>query len=137
MQSIDKLTSFTADPQHLERFSQVNSKSKENLESIKKLSDEFESVFLEIVLKSMRETVDKSELTDGGNGEQIFQSMLDSEYSKSLAGQRMTGLAASIENHLLGLMGEAKLGESARKAEGSLVYKKVASEIVSAESPKK
>lgn len=71
---------------------------------IKKLSSEFEAIFLELVLKSMRESIQKSGFMDGGNGEDIFRSMLDSEYAKSLANQRTTGLAESIERHLLGLM---------------------------------
>lgn len=82
---------------------------------IKKLSEEFEAIFLEIVLKSMRESVPKSKLIDGGNGEEIFRSMLDSEYAKSLASQRSTGLADSIQSHLMGLMaggGSAKINKS-------------------------
>ncbi|SME87827.1 rod-binding protein [Pseudobacteriovorax antillogorgiicola] len=71
---------------------------------IKRLSEQFESIFLGIVLKSMRKSVPNSGFIKKGNGEEIFRSMLDTEYAKSLASQRTTGLAESIENHLLGLM---------------------------------
>ena len=122
---IDKITNFQSELPDVQRFSQANTKSNENIEAIKKLSDEFEGIFLEIVLKSMRETVDKSQLTDGGNGEQIFQSMLDSEYAKNLASQRTTGLAASIEQQLLGMMVDTKSSaELSQKAKGLAEYGK-------------
>ena len=65
-----------------ERFTQVSEKKAQNPEEIKKLSQDFEAIFLEIVL----------------------QSMLDSEYAKNLATQSMTGLASNVEEHLSKLM---------------------------------
>jgi Rod binding domain-containing protein len=124
MTAIDKAASYAMEAADFDRFSKVNQKNPENVEAIKKLADEFEGIFLEIVLKSMRETVDKTQLTDGGNGEQIFQSMLDSEYAKNLASQRTTGLAASIEQHLLGMMGESKVSDAVQKALGKAQYEK-------------
>lgn len=85
-----------------------SAENQQNVEQIKKLSEEFEAIFLEIVLKSMRSSVEKSGFIDGGNGEEIFETMLDSEYAKSLASQRSTGLAESIQEHLLGLMSESE-----------------------------
>ena len=67
---------------------------------IKQLANEFESLFLEIVLKSMRETVGKSELVNGGNAEDIYRSMLDQEYAKNMAGMRQTGIGDAIEKQL-------------------------------------
>ncbi len=86
----------------------MSEKNINDKEQVKKLSEEFEAIFLEIVLKSMRESIPKSKLIDGGNGEEIFRSMLDSEYAKSLASQRSTGLADSIQSHLLGLIAGGK-----------------------------
>jgi flagellar protein FlgJ len=70
-------------------------------EKIKKLSEEFESLFLGIVLKSMRDTVPKSTLIDGGNAEDIYRSMLDTEYAQQMASQRSTGIADNVEAFLL------------------------------------
>lgn len=67
---------------------------------LKKVSEEFESLFLEIVLRSMRNTVQKSGLIDGGNAEDIYRGLLDVEYAKMLSSQRQTGLSDSIENYL-------------------------------------
>ncbi len=64
-------------------------------------AQEFESMFLNLVIGSMRQTVVKGGLIDGGNAEGIYQSMLDIEYSKSLAEQNMTGLAEALERQLI------------------------------------
>lgn len=64
-------------------------------------AQEFESMFLNLVIGSMRQTVVKGGLIDGGNAEEIYQSMLDMEYSKALAEQRMTGLAEALERQLI------------------------------------
>jgi len=73
---------------------------------IKRVSEEFESLFLNLVMKSMRDTVQKSGLVSGGNAEDIYASMLDQEYTKMMAAQRNTGLADSIESFLLEAYGE-------------------------------
>ena len=68
---------------------------------VKQSADDFESLFLNIVVKSMRDSVQKSGLIDGGNAEDIYRGMLDDEYSKMMASQRHTGLADNIESFLL------------------------------------
>ena len=124
MSDIKALANVSVNDMNAERFAQVNQKEPQDVEQVKKLSKEFESIFMEIVLKSMRDSVDKSKFIDGGNGEQIFQSMLDTEYAKNLANQDMTGLSSSIEGHLTRLMdGGGKLDE-AQKAAGRALYKK-------------
>ena len=95
-----------------------------NRTRIKELSQEFESVFLEMLTSNMRKSVPKSGLTSGGNGEDIFQGLLDSEYAKSLSSQKMTGLAAAVEKQLLGMIGEApgEIDNSVQKAQGLKTY---------------
>ena len=77
-------------------------------EQIKQSANDFESLFLNIVLKSMRDTVQKSGLLDGGNAEDIYKSMLDDEYTKMMAAQRNTGLADEIERFLLTAVADQK-----------------------------
>lgn len=72
-------------------------------EQVKKLANEFESLFLDIIVRSMRQSIQKSGLIDGGNAEEIYRSLLDSEYSKNMAAQRTTGIADAIEKQLLGM----------------------------------
>ena len=78
----------------------VPSVSNHNKDEIKKIAEEFESLFLGIVLKSMRETVNESGLFGNSNATKIYTSMLDDEYSKIIASNRHTGIAESIENFL-------------------------------------
>ena len=40
----------------------------------------------------------KGGLIDGGNGEDIFKGMLDSEYSKAMASQRSSGIMIPLKN---------------------------------------
>jgi flagellar protein FlgJ len=75
---------------------------------IKRVADEFESLFLNLVLKSMRQTVPKSDLINGGNAEDIYKSMLDDEYAKMMAQQRSTGIADNIEEFLLRAQGSTR-----------------------------
>jgi flagellar protein FlgJ len=66
----------------------------------KKVAKEFESLFIGMMLKSMRETIGKDKITDGGHGEEIYRSMLDQEYSKALTERGGIGLALMFEQQL-------------------------------------
>lgn len=127
MAKVEGMGAVPVSPVNLERFSKINQKTPENLAEVKKLSAEFESIFLEIVLKSMRESVQKTDLTDGGNGEQIFQSMLDSEYAKNLASHQSTGLAAIIAESLTQRMSDVPT-EELKKAAGIAHYNRAIKE---------
>ena len=94
----------------LTRASESVAKGDKDASKIRKLAEDFESVFLETLVSAMRKTVDKSGLIDGGNAEDIYRSMLDSEYSKLMAAQRSTGLATAIESYML----ETKRSASAK-----------------------
>ncbi|WP_052263247.1 rod-binding protein [Geobacter pickeringii] len=67
----------------------------------KKVAREFESVFIGMMLKSMRETVGKDPIAGGGKGEEIFQSLLDQEYATAFAARGGIGLAPMIEKQLI------------------------------------
>ena len=74
----------------------------DNARAARKVAREFEAMFVGMMLKSMRDTVGKNELTGGGKGEEIFQSMLDQEYATAIAtSQGGIGLAAMIEKQLV------------------------------------
>lgn len=57
---------------------------------------EFESIFVNMMLKAMRATVDKSGLIDGGQTEDIFSDMLYEEYSKTMSKSAGFGLADAV-----------------------------------------
>ncbi|MBN2874465.1 MAG: rod-binding protein [Spirochaetales bacterium] len=57
---------------------------------------EFESIFVNMMLKEMRATVDKSGLIDGGQAEEIFSDMLYDEYAKDMTASAGFGLADAV-----------------------------------------
>lgn len=94
-----------------------------DIKKIKDLSKDFESVFMEQMFKTMRESVQKSGLIDGGNAEDIYRSMLDSEYAKSMATQGSTGIASMIERQLLESMGvKREFSSNLQKLVGTKSY---------------
>jgi len=65
-------------------------------ESLRKACQDFESVFITYLLKSMRKTVPKTEFTGGGPNKDMYLSMMDEEIAKAVARGPGIGLAASI-----------------------------------------
>jgi peptidoglycan hydrolase FlgJ len=66
----------------------------------KRVAQEFEAMFLGMMLKSMRETVGKDNLTGGGRAEETYRSLLDQEYAAAAAKNGGIGLAQMIEKEL-------------------------------------
>src|SRR5205809_3115350 len=64
-------------------------------EGLKQVSRQFEAMFMNMVLKSMREATPSSGLLDGGKNEKIYTSMLDQQLSQNLSG-RGVGLAEAM-----------------------------------------
>ncbi len=63
---------------------------------------EFESLFINLVMKQMRKTVAKSGLIDGGKGEQVFTEMMDEQISKQVALRQGIGLKDALIEQLTG-----------------------------------
>ena len=62
---------------------------------------EFESIFVKMMLKEMRKTVDKSDsIISGGFAEDIYRDMLDDEYAKSMSKTARFGLADLLYRQL-------------------------------------
>lgn len=92
-------------------FSQMSEKNLERLRNssgfgkvdaekdIEKVSRDFESVFLNKLLSSMRKTVPKSGLLDSFASD-MFQSMMDEELSKEMAKDKGMGMGEMIYNDL-------------------------------------
>ncbi len=58
---------------------------KETQADLRKAVADFEALFINQMLKTMRETVKKGDLFHGGSGEEIYTSLLDAELSKAMA----------------------------------------------------
>ena len=65
--------------------------------AIKSAARQFEAVFMQMVLKSMRDATPKSGLFDSASGD-LYNDMLDQQLASTLAGG--SGLAAIIERQL-------------------------------------
>lgn len=63
-------------------------------------AQDFESLFVKQMLSSMRSTVEKSGMMDGGMGEDIFEDMLYDQYAKNMTQSASFGLADSLYSQL-------------------------------------
>lgn len=72
----------------------------ENRKKLREVSKDFESLMINMMLKEMRKTVNKSGLTDAGMAEEIFEDMLYDEYSKEFAKNGSIGIADMIYNQM-------------------------------------
>ncbi|GAB4336210.1 MAG: hypothetical protein Kow0037_17110 [Calditrichia bacterium] len=67
---------------------------------LQKTAEDFEALFVNFLLKSMRKTVMKSGLLDTGLGGEIWQGVFDSELSRVVAKNRQLGIAEMLVKQL-------------------------------------
>ena len=70
-------------------------------EAIKEVAKQFESLFVQMMLKSMRDTVPENELF-GSKNEKMYQDMYDKQLSMNISNGKGIGLADVIERQLGG-----------------------------------
>ncbi|MCC7262323.1 MAG: rod-binding protein [Candidatus Latescibacteria bacterium] len=84
-------------------------------EGLRQAAKEFESVFMYQVVKAMRATVPKDGLIEKGEGEEMFEGMLDEEWSKKLSAR---GGPSSLSEVLYRQLSRAAGLEEDEKAAG-------------------
>ena len=67
---------------------------------LREAANEFEAIFVQQMLKSMRKTSLESDLLPKSEGEKIFRSMLDEQYAKLSAKSGSIGLGHMIYQQL-------------------------------------
>jgi len=67
--------------------------------TIEKTASQFEAMFLQMMMKSMRATVPAGGLLES-SGTKTFEQMLDQQFAMSMAGRRSTGLSQMVENFI-------------------------------------
>ena len=72
-----------------------------NAAAARKAAQDFESVFLSQFLGSMFEGISSDPPFGGGQGEEMFRSLMVDEYAKKMTEQGGTGLADSVTRQLL------------------------------------
>lgn len=69
---------------------------------LKEACRDFEALFIKQMLDTMRKTVNKSGMLDGGMAEDVFEDMLYDEYSKSMADTGSFGIGKMMYAELSG-----------------------------------
>lgn len=82
------------------KFSVENANKEFQKKRLREVSEDFESLMINQMLKEMRKTVNKSGLVDGGMAEEIFEDMLYDEYAKEFSKTKTFGLAEIIYNQM-------------------------------------
>ena len=83
-------------------------------EAITKTAKQFEAMFLQMMLKSMREAVPKGGLFDSDETE-TFEQMLDQQFALAMAERGSTGLSQMVEDFIRRSQGPASAGNSPEK----------------------
>jgi len=69
-------------------------------EQLKKVSEQFESVFIHMMIKSMRTTVTDGGLTEKSHARGIYEGMYDQEMANKMASGRTMGVANMLYKQL-------------------------------------
>ncbi len=86
MNSIDSLYSLNMqNSSSVKAESMKNGLRSRNDRRLKEACSDFEAIFIKQMLDSMRKTVNKSGLMDGGMAEEIFQDMLYDKYAEKMS----------------------------------------------------
>lgn len=89
-------------------------------EGLRSATEEFEAIFLYQMISAMRQTVGDGGLIEKSNAEEIFEGMLDEEWSRKLAGRHGSrGLAEVLYQQLSRQMGLEEEGPAPANAASS------------------
>lgn len=78
-------------------------------EAIRKVAEQFESLFMHQVFKTMRSTVPEGELTKSGFGGKVFTDMLDEQYADMASSSGQLGIADAIVRQMTGVDTDPRL----------------------------
>ena len=87
--------------------------TKSPADALRKTAHQLEGVFVDQLFKAMRDTVPHDGYLDGGSGEDMFTSMLDSKVADEAPAQWTHGLADGIYRQLQGKLPTASAAAAA------------------------
>jgi flagellar protein FlgJ len=89
-------------PNQIQRTQQVETNAKHSTDDqrLRQAAEDFESIFMQQMLKTMRESGVKSDLVPESRGEKIFRSMLDEQYAQLMVKSGRSGLAEQLYQQL-------------------------------------
>ena len=100
MSSVNSTAALSAWDNRISGSLKAEDKAAADDAKLKKTCQEMEGVFLNMMLKSMRETVPKNSLASKSLQSDTMQSMFDMELTRNLAMGRGTGLAEMMYRNL-------------------------------------
>ena len=74
--------------------------SDESNQQARQACAEFEALFINMMLKELRATVNKSGFMDGGKAEELYTGLMDTQISRDLADQGGIGLAEMLSRQM-------------------------------------
>ena len=99
-----KMNRPAAGADSFDKILQAKADTAQKKEGLKKACTAMESLFIDQMLKTMRKSVPKNEMMNGGFSEEVFSDMLYTEYSQKMAESRHFGVAKmmyqSMERYL-------------------------------------
>lgn len=90
-------------------------KGKEDEKEIKEACEQFESVFINMLFKQMRKTIEDGGLVQKSHARETFEGMLDEEMSKAITKAGGIGLSDMMVKHFLDRY--AKSGDDGKNTE--------------------
>ena len=86
--------------QEQQRLDRLQSAQLSDEQKLREAASDFEAIFAQQMLKSMREATLKSDLIKVSEGERVFREMLDQHRSEQLADSGLLGLGEMIYKQL-------------------------------------
>lgn len=100
-QAADNADAATEKARQLQRRAERTGVAESQRKQAGKIARDFETLFVGMMVKSMRDTVGKDKLTGGGHGEDVYRSLLDQEYAAAMVKRGGVGLAPLIEKEII------------------------------------
>ena len=91
-----KLTHDEVFTREIDSQLKITKGSEDKNDKLKKACSEFESIFINYILKEMRASIPKTGLFSGGKAEEIYTSMMDLQLSKDMALKGGFGLSKML-----------------------------------------
>jgi flagellar protein FlgJ len=102
---IGKIGNFMQ-PNSLQTAKADDGQGVERQKALKNACRDFESLFVDYLLKQMRRTVPQDGLFGGGQAEKMYTAMMDSEVAKEISRQRGLGLAPMMYQQMMAAINE-------------------------------
>jgi flagellar protein FlgJ len=103
--------------------------------AVKQAASQFEALFMQMVLKSMRDAVPKSGMLEG-TGADVYASMLDTQFAQAMSG-RPGGLSEMIARQLMrGMNTEDPVGGGAARSDAKASVDGLARALLASDTPR-